>query len=113
MGYCSGQSGYGQCGYEIWAFDWIQIGLVLWSDFSSVLKISVIHVLLLSHTKKEFLVIIFWISQDLDPSGFEIIKIGIAHDSDFSSIFQGHSVMGHPIMGFSSYTVFLDAQDSK
>ncbi len=55
-------------------FDWIQIGFVLWSDFSSVLKISNIHVLLLSHTKKEFLVIIIWISQDLDPSRFGFLK---------------------------------------
>ena len=63
-------------------FDWIQIGLVLWSDFSSVLKISVIHVLLLSHTKKNSLLSYFgslkiWIPQDLKLSRLGSLTIRI------------------------------------
>mgnify|MGYP000155304204 CR=1 FL=1 len=80
-------------------FDWIQIGLVLWSDFSSVLKISDIHVLLLSHTKKEFLVMgnpvmrfgsfrigicQIWIYHILDLSRFGSLRIWISQDLDRS-----------------------------
>jgi hypothetical protein len=114
-------------------FDWIQIGLVLWSDFSSVLKISDIHVLLLSHTKKEFLVMgnpvmrfgsfRIGICQDLDLSYFGSLKIRISQDLDFSGfgslririsqVFFKAIVLWVIRLWDSHPIFFLDAQDSK